>query len=449
VSPPRPQRLRAWLAVGATLSALALLINVGFGRIDTSIVGIRFKMVDVARAVALFLVFAIPSLWLTPHMRAALQRRSPLVFYTGAAILFALLACGPELRTGDEVIWKPAPYGWLMMLPGFNELRVPTQLKMIHVLCLAVAAGLAYRAIRPTPAHIARLALTIGAIAILLDGWTSRAEMATAPASWPLVEPPGRTEPILELPIASGDYAATFRAAIHRRRVFNGVSGYDPPHYFALREGLMAHDPAVLTAIAALGDFDIVVDGDADPEGREAQYAAAAPGAVRVTSDGRRTLFRVPKGAADPPLGQPWPIAGIRAVRREADAALMLDGNVETGWVDFPADPDGWVVADLGEVREVGGVTHSIGNNPLDFPRRLVIEVSGEGQNWERVWEGATFAHTFLGFVRESRWASLQFPFAPRPARYVRLRETERPAIWRLQELRVHAPRGEQPSDAR
>jgi len=257
---------------------------------------------------------------------------------------------------------------------------------------------------------------------------------------WPVVERPDSPDPILELPIGGGDYAATFRAASHHRRVLNGVSGYDPPHYFALKEGLAAHDPAMLTAIATLGSYDIVVDGDDDPGGREARYAASAPGAERIATDGHRTLIRVPKAPPEPVLGMPWKIAAVRAHHHDELTALMLDGNINTGWADLPQQPDAWVVADLGEVRDVGGVTESIGDYEADFPRRLVIELSVDGQAWDQVWEGPTFSQAFLGFVRESRWASLRYRFASRPARYVRLRETERPTNWRFQELQVHAP---------
>src|SRR4029077_2632372 len=117
------------------------------------------------------------------------------------------------------------PYGWLMTLPGFNEVRVPTQIKMINILCLAVAAGLAFGAIRPTRVRLAAVIWAIVAAGILLDGWMLRAQMAPPPESWASVEPPDRPEPILELPLGGGDYAATFRAAVHRRRVLNGVSG--------------------------------------------------------------------------------------------------------------------------------------------------------------------------------------------------------------------------------
>ncbi len=431
------------LGAGVVLSLAAIAASLRYGIIDTTLFGLRFRMTTVDRAVAALFAFGVPLVALTPRTRNALQQRSPLVFYAAATIVVALLSCGPVLRAGEDVIWDPAPYGWLMSLPGFNELRVPTQLKMIDIMCLAVAAGLAYRAIRPSRIKAATIAGVLLGGAILLDGWMLQASMAVAPERWAEVEPADRSEPILELPLGPDiDFAATFRAAWHHRRMLNGVSGYDPPHYNALRAGLAAHDPSVLIAIASLGAFDIVVDGERDPDGTHARYAAAAPGAARILNDGHRTLFRVPKGPAPPPLGPALPIAAVRAIRNDADSPLMHDGKIETGWGDYPQKPDASVTIDLGTTRDVAGVTNTIGEFLLDFPRRLAIDVSVDGETWTPAWEGPAFAQTFLAYVREPRRAALEFAFEPHAARYVRLRQLESFAsMWRISELTVHSPR--------
>src|SRR5262245_6988232 len=291
---PAKRWLRIALSAGAALSLTAILAGLTFGRIEFTIAGIDVRQTTLARALGGLLLCGIPLIMLTPRTREALARRSPLVFYTAAALLIAVLCCGPELRVGKDVLLSPAPYGWLMNLPGFNELRVVTQFKILGVLCLSVAAGLAYTQL---PTRSAATLFASAVISLLLDGWIAGVAMATAPEQWPKVEPLDRTEPILELPLGPDwDHAATFRAAMHHRRVLNGVSGYDPPHYVALVAGLKAREPAMLAAIASLGAFDIVVNRATDPDGSIASYAASARGAVRVTDDGNRILYRVPQG---------------------------------------------------------------------------------------------------------------------------------------------------------
>jgi hypothetical protein len=437
---------RRWLFIvlgaAAALSLAAVLVGLRFGSIDLTPAGIPFKMRNLNRALAVLLLAGVPLIAITPRTREALARRSPLVFYVAATIVVAILCFGPVVRVGDEAILSPAPYGWLMALPGFGELRVPTQIKMIAILCLAVAAGLAYARLDRLRPRIRTTVFSVAAAGLLLDGWFLGARTADAPAFWPEVEAAGRSEPILELPIGPDwDFTATFRAAAHRRRVLNGVSGYDPPHYHALVTGLQARDPAMLAAIASLGPFDIVVTRAADPDGALQRYAASAQGAVLTADDGAHVLYRIPAAPRQPDMGPVLPIARVEAVRHPADWALTHDGRADTGWGDHPQKPDGWIVIDLGGVHEVGGLTHDLGEHFLDFPRRLAIDVSSDRAQWERVWEGPTASHTFLAFVREPRNGSLRFTFDARPARFVRLRQLEsHPRVWRVSELQVHAP---------
>jgi hypothetical protein len=432
---------RALLAVVA-VSLAAIVAQLALGPVDTTIGGIPLRMRSLGRALWALALAGVPLVMLSPRTRRALAGRSPLVFYAAGVIVFAVLACGPVLRVGERAIMDPAPYGWLMALPGFGELRVPTQIKMVHVLCLAVAAALGYARLVPARAARARLMFGLCAFGILLDGWVSSTPIAQAQALWPVVEPADRPEPILELPLGPDfDAGATLRASIHHRRVMNGVSGYDPPYYVSLKEGLAARDPALLAAIASLGPLDIVVDGAADPDGAYARYAAAAPGAVLVGTDGTRIVFRVPRASAPPPLGAAVPIEEVRAIRHEANSRAMHDGRDDTSWADHPQRPDAWVSIDLGRPREVAGLTHALGTHLLAFPRRLAIDVSFDGRSWETAYDGPTFAQTFLGFVRSPRSGALQFGFAPRQARYVRLRQlATSTSEWRVTELTVHAP---------
>ena len=169
--------------------------------------------------------------------------------------------------------------------------------------------------------------------------------------------------------------------------------------------------------------------------------ALAAAGAVKVADDGTHRTYRVPGSAPAPSPGAPLRIVGMRATDNPQDAWWAFDGAADTGWGVFPQKPDQWVVADLGEPHEVGGLTHSIGDFQMDFPRQLAIDTSLDGEHWDAAWLGPTYAQTFTAFVRSPRVADLRFTFAPRSARYVRLRQLETfERIWRLSELTIHAP---------
>jgi hypothetical protein len=436
--------IRRVLGAVVAMSVAATVLTLRYGPIDTYVGPFALRIRGLDRSVAELLLAGVPLLLLIPRTRAALLRRSPLVFYALGIALFGLLACGPNLRVGDASIWNPTPYGWLMQLPGFNELRVPTQIKMFQLLCLMVATGLSFVVLAPMRGRRAAALTMLAVVAVLLDGWTTETPMAAAPTPWPVAEPAGRPEPILELPLGPDfDAAATFRAALHRRRMVNGVSGYDPPYYEALKEGLGHFDPATLRALATIGPYDIVVDGEKDPEGALDRYASTAPGATLAVVDGRRRVYRVQAAQPAAPLGAVVPIRDVQAVRHPVDVPRLLDGRLETFWADNPQEPDEWLVLDLGEPREVAGVTNSVGDAGREFPRRVGIDVSLDGTEWTEAWTGPGFAPAILAFVEAPLDARLRFPFPPRRARFVRMRQLDAVAArWRVSEISVHAPSG-------
>ena len=246
--------------------------------------------------------------------------------------------------------------------------------------------------------------------------------MAAVPPAWADVPAGLAGEPVLELPLGPDyDSAATFRTIFHGHRVVNGVSGYDPAHYAPLQAGLADHDPGVLAALASLTPFTMIVPRATDPDDEWLRYAMAATGAAVVLRDDEKSVVHVPgHHMTEIRLGKAWPIASVSAFRH--DTAVIWDGKVETEWGDNPQRPGQWLVADLGTVREVGGLTHALGEYARDFPRRLAIDVSVDGERWERVWENATAAAAFLAAARGPREAA------------------HRNIVRRVAELQVHAP---------
>ena len=443
VSHPKTTRtlhLAAGIVSLVMLSAVVFTLLNGPWRIEIG--GLVVRMSRLGLPLLLLAVSGATWLVMTDPLMDGWQRRSPLLFYGCATVAMGVFACGVVLRAGERVLVNPAPYAWLLHLPGFTGLRVPMRFWMLGVLCLAVAAGLAFVRLSAVWQLRGRLLFALVAAGLVADGWIGPMPMADAPELWPRVERRDQSQPILELPLGPAwDAAGTFRSIWHRRRVVNGVSGYDPLYYAPLQFGLNDHDPAMLLAIASLGSYDIVVNGAADPNGQWARYVESIPEAQPIATDGVRRAFRLPAvPSPDVAVGAALPIVSARAYVR--DGAPFIDSRLETEWGDGPQHPGQWVLVDLGGVHEVGGVTHALGQYAWDYPRRLAIEVSIDGESWERVWDGPTAALAFLGAVRGPRESAMHFTFAPRQARYVRLRQLARQEnLWRVSELTVHAPR--------
>jgi hypothetical protein len=442
-----PQRGRgSWVAIAGltvvlAISCAVMLAIVAYGPLNTSWLGIPIRINELDRAVGIALAAGLGLVLLLTPIRDAIARRSVFVFYVVAMVLTAVLATGPRLRTGEAVILEPMPYRWLMYLPGFDSVRVPNRFWMLGVLCLAMAAALAYARYGPRRPRTRQTVFAVAVAGLVLDCWTTGLPMPDAPVQWAKAERRDRVESVIELPLGPPyDAAATYRALRHRRRVVNGVSGYDPPFYAPLQDGLNSFDPSALVAMSAFGPIEVVVNGDSDPEGAWARYAASVAGEPILT-DGTRRVYRLPfTPARKIQLGPTIPIASVSGTDKGAE--FVNDGKLDTEWHDgFRQTPRQMLTADVGSVRDVGGVTMVLGEFARDFPRYLAIETSVDGASWTHAWEGGTVAMTMLAAIEAPRESPLSFSFGAHPARFVRLRTvTTHKNLWRVAELRVHGP---------
>jgi len=431
---------QAALAIGMLVGLAATIAFVIHGPISIRSGGsVVFKMSDPYRALALLAACAAPLLWLS-RIRDAIASRQPFVFYLFAALVMALLACGPALSAYDRVLLEPAPYRWLMALPGFDQLRVPSRFWMIGTLCLAVAAGLGFQAIVRAKKAVTYGACAIVSAGILADGWLTKLPSLEAPHLWTSIAGADARLPLLELPLGPDfDNAATFRTIGHHRAVMNGVSGFDPPHYGALHVGLRSRDPEMLPAIASLGAYEISIEHANDRRGEWQQFVEAVPGASIVGEDSARRVFRIPALPRDPPVvGAALPIAGISSSR--GDPSRAIDHRLDTDWLDFPQEGTQWLLVDLGRVEKIGGVSLAIGEHSADFPRGLAIDISTDGHQFAEIWRGSGAAAAFLALLQAPRTAWLRLPLPHHDARFVRIGQTawER-AGWRVPELEINA----------
>ena len=427
----------------AALSSLIVLTAFVIGPWRLSIAGLALRVTSIDRPLIL-LVGALVAYVLVGGRWVHAGERRPFAFYAFGTVAIAILCMGPQIRSGSRVILDTAPYGWLMMLPGFDGLRVPTRFWTLGTLSLAVAAASGLAALEPRRRVVRWMVAGLLSVIVLSEGWLREMPIANRPELWPVAEPAASNRALLELPLGpEWDAAATFRAAHHRRRVVNGVSGYDPPHYGLLQIGLNAQDPSVLPALASVGPLDVVVNRVDDEDGKWDRYVAGVPGAERTGDDGVRLTYRMPV-AVDPvaAMGSAWPVASVTTAGSNVpNADGVRDGDLKTVWTVAPQLEGTALVVDLGEERTVAGVTVSLGSDIGAYPRRLAVEVSNGADVWMPVWEGAGLGQAIAGIMRSPREGRIALAFAPTTARYVRVRLTaSAQASWAVCELGVHGP---------
>ena len=425
--------------IGSTAIIVAALLS---GPLHVSIAGVSARVTDLTRPLTLAAISGAMLVRSIARTRLALQRRSPFMFYAFGIVAMGLFAMGPVLQVNDTILFHQAPYRWLLDLPGFNSVRGPQRFWMLGVLCLSIAAGLAFARLRLRTITGRRVAVLLIAGGLLLDGWLAIMPVEDPPASaWPAVERKGVDEPpLLELPLRDLDFAATYRAIGHRRRLLNGSSGYDPPHYDILADALNRFDSDILKALASLGPFDAVIDRDLDREGRWERFVTQFAGVRLLATERPRVAYRIEGLRLDPiRVGPPLSIRAVQAIGGHPQRAV--DGTIAVGWDDGPQNPQQWLQFDLETTQDVAGVTLWLGGRPQDYPRRLSIEVTTDGSSWTRVWEGSGAGPSFLAAINQPRDKPVVFAFPAVAARAVRLRQlSESSYLWFVGEAQIHSP---------
>jgi hypothetical protein len=431
-----------WIALMASAAVAVVTMIAGPWRV--SVAGLTLRVSDADRAIFVAAAAAVLLLARSPGLRSALARRDPWLFYTASIGFFALCAYGPIVRVGRMVVFEHGPYWWLMQLPGFDGLRVPFRIWMLGVLCLSVSAGYAFASFRFRSANTRVLASALVCLALVIDTWAT-IPMAAVTASPQEIAALQGSRPLIELPLGPAyDAAATFRSIGHGRPVVNGVSGYDPAHYAPLQDGLADRDPLVLLALSSFAPLDIAIKRDADGASELESYVSQVPGITAVSATSPWQVYRLPRsGAFDGTLGDSLPVRSVRAYN--GDARAIIDGRSDTFWRDLPQRNGQWIVADLGDVRLVGGISHAMGDAARDFPRRLAIDLSVDGNHWTQVFDSPMAGWAVRSAILSATNAEMRIAFAAQDARYVRLRQTaSHRNYWILTELSVHAPPAQQ-----
>ena len=416
--------VRAGLALLLVLLIAAAAVPIAHGAWRLT-VG-RVRLVSIGRAdkpLSLALVTALALMAALPRVRAACRARSALAFYLAAAFVTWLCALGPTPTFMNRPALYLAPYGWLMEVPGFDGLRVPARFWMITLVCLSAVAALA---VNRLDGRSRRAVVIVAAIGLLVDGWPRAFTVFPAPETRPS---PADVVARLELPMSDDvDPAAVYLQSHDRVPLVNGFSGYSSPHYYALRTLLRARDPRILHVLAANGPIAVLVDHARDPDGAIRRFVASHPGAVRVRDEPSWSSYRLPRSADAPsiaePSGTPLTIASLSTFPNAPQAASALDGNLETGWSGGVQQQTADATIDLGRPSYVGQVVIELGAFVTDFPMRLQIDISSDGDSWTIAWAGDTALHAYFGAVRRPRQLPLVFPVNREGVRFIRLRQT-------------------------
>jgi hypothetical protein len=433
--------MRRAVAAFACLFMLAALGTVAWGPSRVDVAGRTLvSITKISKPITFAIWCAVVLAATNGRVRRAWSERSDFAFYSCAALLMFVLSLGPEPSAFGVPFWYKAPYAWL---PGYAAVRVPARFAMLGVLCLAVAAALAFaRVVAAAPRRVSIAATCVVFAGVVADVCISAIPLPQVPERLASLESMAGGGPIVELPIGSvmRDTAALYRSMYHRRPLVNGYAGFVPPHYAILSAALEAGDDAAIDGISSTSSLTIVVDDLHD--GEHWARAAAARGRPVLAIGGGRRLFVVPPSgrAVQASTGRPLPIQSAIANGSSLDIRAITDGDLLTRWDSgSPQRGTETVIVSLDARATVDGVTLSSGPYIGEFPRALAIDISDAGGEWKRVWTGRTGATAVEGALSDPRAVPLRFVFEPVIARSIRLRQTgsDPQFHWAIAELGV------------
>ena len=365
-------------------------------------------------AVALLLAAAAIGGWHLSRKGASHLFERTLLFYVLATVVIAVLTFGPGAPDAGGIAWL-RPYRWLMLLPGFDSLRVPARFAMLSTLCLSVAGGIAFARLEPArrTSRVVFAAAVFSGLAI--DGWME---------PLPLIPPPGRVilpdlprgAAVLELPPNEQlvSVTAMYRGVFHGRPLINGYSGHTPPHYAILSHALKRQDASGIVELARGRPLILIVDSRFDPAGIYRRLVESLPGIERRGASSAGTTYVLP--------AQP----------RE---------RIAPGGTPLPATPESLprahVKLDLGALRVVRTIEFPLRWHYLDMGERLRVETSSDGHAWETVWDDWTAGTAVAGALEDQLTAPFRIPLPDVRARYLRIHPAP---PWMIRELRILGP---------
>jgi hypothetical protein len=183
-----------------------------------------------------------------------------------------------------------------------------------------------------------------------------------------------------------------------------------------------------LAAVAAASDVAVFVRHDSGDDSIGAALTTRL-GASPLTSTATHEIYLLPRTPAPEPTswGVELPVRQLSGSERADQIERTRDDDRITAWVsDGTQQGDEWLIADLGAEATVNAVVLESGGHTTGFPREIAIDVSSEGQRWQRVWHRGTAALTVTAAMRDPRNIPLALSFAPVRAHYVRVSQTGR-----------------------
>lgn len=460
--------LTYFFLIGATL----IFITGGY---KGTIWEIPVSIQDPSRALTIsFLLFAI-RLIVDLNFRKIVKgyipewRRSPSFEIYGIFLMLAFLcSLGPAIKLGAVEIFPWGPYGLLQVLPGFDGLRVSSRFYIFMLLSLSLFAAIGLRRLadqRNWRGWKRKILLISAGGLILIEFWSAPLPLKIAPCldkipeAYQWLSRQKGDFAILELPlprnyeeIAPVESPRMFYSIAHRKKLFNGTSGYLAPTYEEMMIRFQYLGAAALIRPAQeLGiRYLFFHKNEFDPQEWKSLMDRLPEMNRELTficRQGWTYIFEIV------PLSHPGnklAAANLESSTKEDEwsrrsdlggnqAYKTIDGNLQTTWrTEQPQRPGKTLELDLKQTKVADRLDLYLGRSYFNYPLGYLVEVSRDGIIWE---QGALENEVLLpvtAFLNPKRIVH-QIPIKPLQFRYLRITLTAHARReWSIAKLGLH-----------
>ncbi|MEP6917559.1 MAG: discoidin domain-containing protein [Acidobacteriota bacterium] len=389
--------------------------------------------------------------------------------YGALLFLGAAASLGAAPTYNGRVLFRNPVFTWLVSsVPGFAQLRAPARFVVIAQLALSVLAAYgvsAWFTRRSLAPGACAIAAAIVAALVFVEGIGAPIPVLTftpyqlsgdrALYHWLAQQPAGA---VLELPmdgwgVAHYSMVYQYRALIHGDRLVNGVARFAPalPDVLAQGESPAVAADRIPEAVAFLRNLAVryvVIHPTwyaAASLGGEIRAALSRAAAADPIDFGASSVIDL--GAARTPPRLPpvkeVPVQSLQVSATTGEPARMLDGDPLTRWINGrPQSGGDRIEIALARSQDLSGVRLQLLSNSLnDYPRRLEVSVSEDGERFAACFSGSVFPALGTALRLSPLTPVIELRWPPIHGVRVRLRQTGASRwFWSIHELRLLTP---------
>lgn len=438
--------------IGLVICFLLIIITIIFGGIDINLLFLRIRSHNLLKPWLIFTILLLIRKPLSkscqPFLLSSLFRANKIQV---SFLMLALLAVSISLGFGS--LQNDSFYNFFYnYVPGFKFVRVTARTGMFA--CFFISLLSAYGVQRLMKPRVMKKFILIIIPIILLENASFPRELyiiEETPEVFQWLEKEKGDFSVIELPIDNImlNFRYVYHSAKHWKKIVNGISGFFPPSDLFVQEASLKDLPTLLDYLNYIKVKYVIVHRDhinnsyleliKKLKGRLVLKESLGSDDVYELKDQKQIIIKTTD------------LTGLKEITPERWTALTdyndatvrfaFDGNLETRWRSGRQQHQGdSFTLDLHDIYGINAISIELGQYYREYPRKIILEVSEDGINWENTrTENNVLLDLLYSSIKTPKNVNYILMIKPIRARYIRLTLAEINDIfyWSVPEIKV------------